>query len=90
MWYYLKNDEMIGSISFEEIVNLINAGVITSSTYVWQSGKKRQRASQVEELAPYFKNVTQTSSKQTPPQNAVPSSEKKSAGGKFPIDRRGR
>ena len=71
MWYYLKNDEMIGSISFEEIVNLINAGVITSSTYVWQSGKKRQRASQVEELAPYFKNVTQTSSKQTPPQNAA-------------------
>ncbi len=70
MWYYLKNDEMIGSISFEEIVNLINAGVITSSTYVWQSGKKRQRASQVEELAPYFQNIARTSTKQAEPQNA--------------------
>lgn len=80
MWYYLKNDEMIGSISFEEIVNLINAGVITSSTYVWQSGKKRQRASQVEELAPYFQNIARTSTKQAEPQNAVPSSEKKAPG----------
>lgn len=71
MWYYLKNDEMIGSISFEEIVNLINAGVITSSTYVWQSGKKRQRASQVEELAPYFQNIARTSTKQAEPQNAA-------------------
>ena len=80
MWYYLKNDEMIGSISFEEIVNLINAGVITSSTYVWQSGKKRQRASQVEELAPYFKNVTQTSSRQNPFQNAASPPEKTAPG----------
>ena len=80
MWYYLKNDEMSCSISFEEIVNLINAGVITSSTYVWQSGKMRQRAGQVGELAPYFQNLAKVQTRQTQIQNAASPPEATSSG----------
>lgn len=54
MWYYIKNEQMLGPISLEELVNLINAGRITKTTYVWESGKIRQLAGQTEKLAEFF------------------------------------
>ncbi|MBQ3350374.1 MAG: PrsW family intramembrane metalloprotease [Thermoguttaceae bacterium] len=56
MWYYIKNEQMLGPISLEELVNLINAGRITKTTYVWESGKMRQLASEAEELAEFFQD----------------------------------
>lgn len=54
MWYYIKNEQTQGPISFEELVNLINAGLITKTTCVWESGKIRQLAGQTEKLAEFF------------------------------------
>lgn len=56
MWYYIKNEQVLGPISLEELVNLINAGLITKSTYVWESGKMRQLAGEVEELAEFLQD----------------------------------
>lgn len=54
MWYYIKNEQTQGPISFEQLVNLINAGLITKTTCVWESGKIRQLAGQTEQLAEFF------------------------------------
>ena len=56
MWYYIKNEQVLGPISLEELVNLINAGLITKSTYVWESGKMRQQAGETEELAEFLQD----------------------------------
>ncbi len=54
MWYYIKNEQTQGPISFEELVNLINAGLITKTTCVWESGKIRQLAGQTKQLEFFF------------------------------------
>lgn len=58
MWYYIENGQRMGPVSFEEIVNLINQGSITETTFVWQSGKMRQTAGMSPELLPYLRNAT--------------------------------
>ncbi len=58
MWYYIENGQRMGPVPFEEIVNLINQGSITETTFVWQSGKMRQTAGMSPELLPYLRNAT--------------------------------
>lgn len=64
MWVYAHNGQKVGPVTFEEIVNQIQAGVIVPNTPVCSSGEKPCRAGHHPKLQPYFTANKDASAKQ--------------------------
>ena len=62
MWFYAQNGHKVGPVPFEEIVNLINAEILNSTSLVCKQGEKPCRASAHPELQEYFSSIATTSS----------------------------
>jgi hypothetical protein len=39
-WYYQRGNEQVGPVEFEDLKRMVEAGVITRETLVWQTGMK--------------------------------------------------
>ncbi len=61
MWYYAQNDQYVGPFPFEEIVNLIYEGIITSNSAVCKEGEDPCFAGDHPELQRYFSNTASNS-----------------------------